>query len=83
MARTRLSTKGQVIVPREIRDRHGWKPGLILEIDEADDAITLRPVQDVPRTTVDDLVGCVRYRGKAKTLEEMEEAIALGALESR
>jgi AbrB family looped-hinge helix DNA binding protein len=83
MSRTRLSTKGQVIVPQEIRERHGWQPGTVLEIEDLGDGIVLRPALDVPRTTVDDLVGCVRYEGPVRTLDEIEDAIARGALESR
>ena len=31
---TRLSTKGQLIIPKEIRERHGWGPGSELEIED-------------------------------------------------
>jgi len=37
------------------------------------------PVQDVPETRLEDLIGCTGYQGPAKTLEEMEAGIALGA----
>lgn len=32
MATTRLSTKGQLILPKELRDRHGWEAGTVLEL---------------------------------------------------
>ena len=28
MEKTRLSNKGQVVIPKAVRLRYGWKPGL-------------------------------------------------------
>ena len=42
MARTRLSSKGQVIIPKAVRDRHGWRPGLELDVEDQADAVVLR-----------------------------------------
>lgn len=83
MTTTTLSTKGQIIIPKEIRERHGWGPGLSLEVVEQGDSILLRPVRALPRTTVDDLLGCLPHHGRPKTLEEMEAGIAKGARKSR
>ena len=76
---TKLSTKGQLIIPKEIRDSHGWKPGASFEIEDLGDSIVLRPVREFPETRLEDLIGCTGYRGAPKTLAEMEEAIAEGA----
>jgi len=83
MAKTRLSTKGQLILPKEIRDRHGWAPGIQLEVEDYGDHVVLRQAEDFPETTLEDLIGCTGYEGPARTLEEMEAAIAQGARESR
>ncbi|MEZ4303018.1 MAG: AbrB/MazE/SpoVT family DNA-binding domain-containing protein [Polyangiaceae bacterium] len=83
MITTTLSTKGQVIIPKDVRERHGWRPGLSLEVVEQGDSLILRPVQALPRTTVDDLLGCLPYSGRPKTLEDMEAGIAKGARKSR
>jgi AbrB family looped-hinge helix DNA binding protein len=83
MTTTTLSTKGQIIIPKEIRERHGWGPGLSLEVVEQGDSVILRPVRARPRTTVDELLGCLPYRGRPKTLEEMEAGVARGARKSR
>lgn len=32
-------------------------------------------IQELPETRLEDLIGCTGYRGPAKTLKEMEEAI--------
>ena len=79
MALTRLSTKGQVVLPKEIRESLGLAPGAELEVEVLDGSVVLRPIR---RTTVDDILGMLAWSGPARTIEEMEAAIALGARES-
>jgi AbrB family looped-hinge helix DNA binding protein len=83
MSSTRLSSKGQLVIPQEIRRRHGWTAGTKLEIDDHDDAVVIRKSPDLPVTGVDDLVRCVDYSGPRRSLREMEEAIAEGARRNR
>ncbi|VXC91177.1 AbrB/MazE/SpoVT family DNA-binding domain-containing protein [Sphingomonas sp. 8AM] len=40
---TKLSAKGQVVVPKAVRDRLGWAAGIDLELIETRDGVTLRP----------------------------------------
>jgi AbrB family looped-hinge helix DNA binding protein len=80
---TRLSTKGQLIIPKEIRVRHGWTAGTELIVEDHGSTVVLRPVENLPITTVKDLVGCAGYRGPSLSLEEMEAGIARGARERR
>jgi AbrB family looped-hinge helix DNA binding protein len=83
MATTTLSTKGQIIIPKEVRERRGWVAGLTLEVEERGDVIVLRPARALPQTRVDDLLGCLPYKGRPKTLAEMEAGVAKGARRSR
>ncbi len=80
---TRLSTKGQLIIPKEIRDRHGWTPGIELALEDHGDHVVLRQVESLPKTTLADVLGCMKYQGPTRTLEDMEDAIAQGARDSR
>jgi len=80
---TRLSTKGQLIIPKEIRERHGWGAGIELEIEDRGDALLLRRVTYVPETTLEELLGCTGYQGPAHSLEEMEAGVAKGARRKR
>lgn len=80
---TRLSTKGQLIIPKEIRERHGWTTGTELLVEDRGDLVVLRRAKDVPVTTLEDLAGCIDYKGPARSLEDMEAAIARGAREHR
>jgi hypothetical protein len=45
--------------------------------------VVLRPAADVPETSLDELVGCTGYAGPRRSLEDMDEAVARGARESR
>ena len=82
MATTTLSSKGQVIIPKPLRDSRGWKPGQRFDIVESDEGIMLKPVQLFPPTTIDEVSGCLAYQGKPKSLAEMDEAIARGVKET-
>jgi AbrB family looped-hinge helix DNA binding protein len=76
MGTTILSTKGQVVIPRDVRRRHGWRRGTKIQVEDRGDCVILRPQEDVPATTLEDLVGCTGYRGPRRSLEDMNDAIA-------
>ena len=76
MALTRLSTKGQVVLPKEIRDSLSLAPGSEMQVEVRDGLVVLRPIR---KTTVDDLAGMLEWTGPAKSIEEMDEAVAHGA----
>lgn len=40
---TKISTKGQVVLPRPVREKLGLRPGDALDVKMAGDAIVLRP----------------------------------------
>jgi AbrB family looped-hinge helix DNA binding protein len=75
MTRTRLSSKGQVIIPKAVRERHGWQPGVELEVEDRGDVVVLRPANPFPPTTIEEVRGCLKYDGPPHTVEEMHEAI--------
>jgi AbrB family looped-hinge helix DNA binding protein len=76
---TKLSTKGQLIIPLEVRRRHRWRAGTELLVEDHGTHVVLRAAPEIPRTRVRDLIGCTGYEGPRRSLEEMEEAIARGA----
>ena len=75
METTRLSTKGQIILPKNLRDSRAWGPGTEFTIEETGDGVLLRPASRLPRTTLDDVAGCLAFKGKPKTLVQMDSAI--------
>ena len=40
----KVGPKGQVVIPKSIRERMGIEPGDEVEVEEADDHIEIRPV---------------------------------------
>ena len=83
METTRLSSKGQVILPKSIRASHKWEPGVEFAVEDTPDGVLLRPLKLFEATRLQDVVGCTGYRGPARTLEEMDDAIAAAARADR
>lgn len=81
METTRLSSKGQVVLPLSVRRNRKWEAGTQLLVEETPEGVLLRPAKPFPPTTVEDVMGIAnsrKYKGKPKTLAEMDEAIAIG-----
>lgn len=80
MHTTTLSSKGQVVIPMDLRKLLNWEEGMKLQVTCRNKNIALKPVAAVKKTlNVRDVAGCMAYSGKPKTIEEMDEAITLGA----
>jgi len=75
MQTTRLSTKGQIILPKNIRTSHAWGPGTEFAVEETADGILLRPAGRFPGTNLDEVAGYLRSKRKAKTPAQMRNAI--------
>lgn len=76
METTKLSSKGQVILPAAIRTANQWKAGVEFAVEDTGDGVLLRPLKPFAATTLKEVTGCCAgYTGKAHTLEEMDKAI--------
>lgn len=75
METTRLSSKGQVILPKSVRDAHRWPPGTKFVVEDLPDGVMLRALKPFAPSRLEDVAGSLRYTGKAKTLVQMDEAI--------
>jgi AbrB family looped-hinge helix DNA binding protein len=73
--RTKLSTKGQVILPKAIRDKLHWTPGMELEIEDRPDGVLLKASHREKKGSILDLAGIVKYDGPRRTIEEMNAGI--------
>ncbi|GCL39919.1 hypothetical protein SR1949_50500 [Sphaerospermopsis reniformis] len=79
---TKLSSQGQVTIPQNLREQYQCQDGQELIIINVGYGILLKPKKTFYETKLDDVAGCLNYQGKAKTIEEMEQAIAQGIGES-
>ncbi|HEX3917218.1 MAG TPA: AbrB/MazE/SpoVT family DNA-binding domain-containing protein [Caulobacteraceae bacterium] len=78
--RTKLSTKGQVVLPKEVRRRLKWEPGAELVIEETREGVILKRANPLPPMEVDDVYGMLHRPGmKPITIEEMNEGIVAEA----
>ena len=72
---TRLSSKGQIVLPRPVRQAHRWGAGTRFTVSDTPDGILLRPAKAFPSTRVDEVFGCAGYHGPTRTLEEMAAGV--------
>ena len=78
---TVVSTKGQVILPKAVRDQRGWTPGTKLTVEQTPDGVILKPEPLFPPTTLDDVYGCLKWEGPPISLEEMDAAVTAEVLD--
>ena len=72
---TTLSTKGQVILPVEIRRRRHWDAGTRLVVEDTPDGVLLKPAPLFPPTLPEQVFGSLPHKGPPKTLDEMRTGI--------
>ena len=82
---TRVSDKGQVVVPKALRDLKGWCSGTDLEAVDVAEGVLLRPRPTKKGLSVDEAVARLRklyvHQGPPVALTEMKEAAAEEAAE--
>jgi AbrB family looped-hinge helix DNA binding protein len=78
-AKTTLSAKGQVVIPKDVRDALGLKPGQELNVIRTESGVLLTPVfKKSGRTTGEifrELRKLYRHEGPPATIEEMDAAV--------
>jgi len=76
---TVLSTKGQFILPKAIREQKQWSAGTRLTVEDTPDGVLLKAAPVFAPTTMDAVFGCLNHKGPAKSVEDMNAAIAAEA----
>ncbi len=75
METTKLSSKGQIVLPKAVRDALEWPAGANLSVERRGDKIVLKRMPDFPARTVEEVAGCLKYDGPPISLADMEKAI--------
>jgi AbrB family looped-hinge helix DNA binding protein len=73
---TVISTKGQVILPKTIRDQRHWAAGTRLTVEDTPEGVLLKATPLFAQTEVSSVFGSLQHGGPALTLEDMDKAIA-------
>jgi len=76
---TTVSTKGQVILPKAVRQGKRWEAGTRLTVEDTDEGVLLRAAPLFAPTQVGAVFGSLGFSGKAKSIAEMNEAVAAEA----
>jgi AbrB family looped-hinge helix DNA binding protein len=83
MKTTRISSKGQVVLPKSLRESQNWESGTELAVEAIDGGVSLKARQPFPETKLAEVFGCLKYNGKAKSVTEMDKAITQEARKRR
>ena len=75
METTKLSSKGQVVLPSATRANRKWPVGTEFEVVETADGVLLRPLGPFAPTRLDDVFGMARFRGRKRSLADMDAAV--------
>ncbi len=80
METTRVSSKGQVVIPKAVRDALGIQAGTVLNAEAKDGVVVLRPVRKERRLPtpeeIDRIAGRLSRPGPYPTNKEEEDAVA-------
>jgi len=79
-AKTTLSAKGQVVIPKDVRDALGLVPGQQLEVVRSGNGILLRPALRKSGRSFDEITAHIReiappWRGPPLSVKDMDAAI--------
>jgi AbrB family looped-hinge helix DNA binding protein len=66
-----LSSKGQVVIPKEIRDELHWRAGTQITLISSASGVTLKAVPKKTGRRFEDLIGMLRYDGPPLSIEEL------------
>ncbi len=76
---TTVSTKGQVILPKAIREQRHWPAGTELMVEDTPEGVLLTAKPAFAPTRPKDVFGSLSYKGPTKSIADMEAAIAAEA----
>lgn len=72
---TTLSTKGQVILPKAIRDELSWIEGTRLVVERTETGVLLKEAPLFAPTQPGAAFGMLKHKGRPKTLKQMDAGV--------
>jgi AbrB family looped-hinge helix DNA binding protein len=72
---TRVSSKGQIVLPKSLREELEWFSGTNLSVERREDGVFLRRKRGIRPTTIDEVAGILKYDGPPISIEDMDRGI--------
>ena len=79
MKTVRLSSKGQLVLPRVLRESHRWETGQEFMVLDTEEGVLLKPVSPFPATRLDDVAGMLSELVEPRSDQEIEQALVRDA----
>lgn len=76
MSTTKLSSKGQVVLPKAVREACGWSVGVELTVEITPAGVTLSARKPFAPSRPEQVFGRLPHTGAALSLEDMRAAVA-------
>lgn len=74
-----LSSKGQFVLPKAIRNKHHWQPGTRLVVIDRGDEVVIKSAEPFAPSVFESSDAPSVYQGLRLTLADMDRAIAVEA----
>lgn len=79
MQTTLLSSKGQIIIPKALRDARHWRAGTRLQVQETSEGLLLKPIANHEEVPLAEGLAAIRkhiaYQGATVSVDDMHAAI--------
>ena len=82
METTMLSSQGQVIIPKSIRTEQKWYAGQVFDVVVMPDGVLFRPREHFLVSTLDEVLSFAKPGQKAKSPQEIDEAMTVAVRNS-
>ena len=83
VATTRMSSKGQVVIPEDVRRRLGLKAGSQFVVVAGDDAVILKPVIEPDMSQFDELLAEARSQARRAGVRKADITDAIREVRAR
>lgn len=78
-----LSSKGQLVIPKAVRQSAKLAPGDVLSVNYVDGEIRLKPLARTATTSLDEVAGCLAKPGRKRLSEAQTQAAIKARLKAR
>lgn len=78
-----VSSKGQLVIPKAVRQSAHLQPGSVLAVRYVDGEIRLKPVIPVTASALDEVAGCLAKPGRKRLSDAQAQAAVRARLKTR